>query len=250
VFDLSGRVVLVTGASRGIGRAIALEVGRAGADVVVHYHVNREAAEAVRAELARAGTGATVVAGDMESWEEAGKVVAAAGKWKERLDGVVTAAGVYAGEPTDRVGPKGFEKVVRTDLQGPFRTVQAALPFLRRSVRPSVVMVSSVLGAHAGVGGVPYQAVKAGVEQMTRALALELSPRIRVNAIAPGFIRTDMNRGVHADPAVRDAVARATPLGRWGEPEDVAPAVRYLLSLEADWVTGAVLGIDGGVPLK
>jgi NAD(P)-dependent dehydrogenase (short-subunit alcohol dehydrogenase family) len=249
VFDLTGRVVLVTGASRGIGRAIALELGRAGADVVVHYHVSRYAAETVRAELARAGAAATVVAGDMESWEDAGKLVAAAGKWKERLDGLVASAGVYAGEPTDQVGPKGFDRVIRTDLQGPFRTVQAALPFLRRSVRPSVVLVSSVLGAHAGVGAVPYQAAKAGVEQMTRALALELSPRIRVNAVAPGFIRTDMNRDAHTDPAVREAVARATPLGRWGDPEDVAPAVRYLLSLEADWVTGSVLGVDGGIPL-
>lgn len=249
MFDLTGRVVLVTGGSRGIGRAIALELGRAGADVVVHYHVNHAAAETVRADLIRLGVGATVVAGDMESWEEAGKVVATAGKWKDRLDGLVASAGVYAGEPTDQVGPKGFDRVVRTDLQGPFRTVQAALPFLRRSVRPSVVLVSSVLGAHAGVGGVPYQAVKAGVEQMTRALALELSPRIRVNAVAPGYIRTDMNRAAHADPAVHDTVARATPMARWGDPEDVAPAVRYLLSLEADWVTGAVLGIDGGIPL-
>jgi NAD(P)-dependent dehydrogenase (short-subunit alcohol dehydrogenase family) len=249
VFDLTGRVVLVTGASRGIGRGVARELGRAGADVVVHYHVHREDAESVRAELVRMGVGATVVAGDMESWDDAGRVVAAAGRWKERLDGLVASAGVFAGEPTDRVGAKGFEKVVRTDLQGPFRTVQAALPFLRRSVRPSVVLVGSVLGAHAGVGGVPYQAVKAGIEQMTRALALELSPRIRVNAVAPGFVRTDMNRGAHSDPATHDAVARATPLGRWGDPEDIAPAVRYLLSLEADWVTGAVLGIDGGVPL-
>jgi 3-oxoacyl-[acyl-carrier protein] reductase len=249
VFDLSGRVVLVTGASRGIGRAIALELGRAGADVVVHYHTNRAGAEAVAAELVRLGVSATVVAGDMESWEEAGNAVAVAGTWKDRLDGLVASAGVYAGEPSDQVGPKGFDRVVRTDLQGPFRTLQAALPFLRRSVRPSVVLVSSVLGAHAGVGGVPYQVAKAGVEQMTRALALELSPRIRVNAVAPGYIRTDMNRAAHSDPAVHASVARATPLARWGDPEDVAPAVRYLLSLEADWVTGVVLGIDGGIPL-
>ncbi len=249
MFDLTGQVVLVTGASRGIGRAIALELGRAGADVVVHYHVRRDAAESVRAELVKLGVSATVVAGDLESWDATAEVVAAAGKWKQRLDGLVASAGIYSGDATERVGPKAFERVVRTDLQGPFRTVQAALPFLRRSVRPSVVLVSSVMGAHAGSGAVPYQAAKAGVEQMTRALALELSPRIRVNAVAPGFVRTDMNRGAHTDPAARDAVARMTPLGRWGEPEDVAPAVRYLLSLEADWVTGAVLGIDGGIPL-
>ena len=142
-----------------------------------------------------------------------------------------------------------WEAVVRTDLAGTLRTIQSAVPYLRRSVRPSVVTVSSVLGAHPAAGGVAYQAAKAGVEQLTRALALELAPRIRVNSVAPGFIRTDMNREAHADPESRDRVARATPLARWGEPEDVAPAVRYLLSLEADWVTGAVLGIDGGIAL-
>jgi 3-oxoacyl-[acyl-carrier protein] reductase len=249
VFDLSGHVVLVTGASRGIGRAVAIELGRAGAEVVVHYHVNRSAAESVAAELGRVGARALLVAGDVANWEEVGNVVKTAGAWRDRLDGLVASAGVYAGEPTGEVRAASFERVERTDLAGPFRTVQASLPYFRKSVRPAVVLVSSVLGGHAAVGGAPYQAVKAGVEQMTRALALELAPRIRVNAVAPGFIRTDMNRAAHEDPAVRDAVARATPMGRWGEPEDIAPAVRYLLSLEADWVTGAVLGIDGGIAL-
>jgi gluconate 5-dehydrogenase len=110
--------------------------------------------------------------------------------------------------------------------------------------------LSSVLGAHAAIGGVPYQMAKAAIEQMTRALALEVAPRIRVNSVAPGFIRTDMNLEAHTDPAFHQKVARATPLGRWGEPEDVAPAVRYLLSREADWVTGMVLGIDGGITLR
>ncbi len=140
--------------------------------------------------------------------------------------------------------------VLRTDLEGTFRTIQTALPYLRKSVRPAIVTVSSVLGAHAGVGGVAYQAAKAGVEQLTRALALELAPRIRVNSIAPGFIRTDMNRAGQEDPTFYAQVVKATPLGRWGDPDDVAPAVRYLLSLEADWVTGLVLGVDGGIPLR
>jgi 3-oxoacyl-[acyl-carrier protein] reductase len=249
LFDLGGRVVLVTGASRGIGRAIALELGRAGADVVVHYRANRSAADAVRAEIVRGGTEARILPGDVTDWDATGEMVRTAGEWKGRLDGVVTSAGIYRGEETEQVGSKEFDAVVRTDLAGTFRTVQAALPYLRRSVRPAAVLVSSVLGAHAGSGGAPYQAAKAGVEQMTRALALELAPRIRVNAVAPGFVRTDMNRGAHTDPATRDFVAKATPLGRWGEPGDIAPAVRYLLSLEADWVTGAVLGIDGGIPL-
>ena len=250
MFDLEGRVVLVTGASRGIGRAIALELGRAGADVVVHHRANPQLAEGVRADLVRLGVDARAVAGDVANLEETARMVRAAGEWRGRLDGVVTAAGVYRGESIEEVGPNAFAVAVRTDLEGTFRTIQAALPYLRKSVRPAVVTLSSVLGAHASPGGVAYQAAKAGVEQLTRALALELAPRIRVNSVAPGFIRTDMNRTGRADPRFYEAVLRATPLGRWGDPDDVAPAVRYLLSLEADWVTGAVLGVDGGIPLR
>lgn len=250
MFDLSGRVVLVTGASRGIGRAIALELGHAGSHVVVHHRANPASAEAVRAEIARDGREARVVVGDVADPDAVARFVRAAGEWKGRLDGVVTAAGIYRGDASDSVGPEGFRSVIRTDLEGTFWTVQAALPFLRKSVRPAVVTISSVLGGHAAVGGVAYQSAKAGIEQMTRALALELAPRIRVNCVAPGFIRTDMNRRAHEDPKSHSAIAKATPLGRWGDPDDVAPAVRYLLSLEADWVTGLVLGIDGGIPLR
>ncbi|MGA8542117.1 MAG: SDR family oxidoreductase [Thermoplasmata archaeon] len=250
MFDLSGRVVLVTGASRGIGRAIALELGRAGSDVVIHHRANPASAEAVRAELVRGGTDAHVVSGDVAHLGATLAFAHAAGEWKGRLDGVVTGAGIYRGDESASVGADDFGIVLRTDLEGTFRTIQGSLPFLRKSVRPAVVTVSSVLGAHAGVGGVAYQAAKAGVEQATRALALELAPRIRVNCVAPGFIRTDMNRPGHEDPAFHAAIAKATPLGRWGEPDDVAPVVRYLLSLEADWVTGAVLGVDGGIPLR
>jgi len=250
VFDLSDRVVLVTGSSRGIGRAIALELARAGSDVVVHHRENPTAAESVRAEVVALGRDARVVAGDVASPVAVAAFVRKAGEWKGRLDGVVTAAGIYRGDPSDSVAPAEFDLVVRTDLEGTFSTVQAALPFLRRSVRPAIVTVSSVMGSHPGAGAAAYQAAKAGVEQMTRAWALEFAPRIRVNSVAPGFIRTDMNRGGHQDPEFHAAVAKATPLGRWGEPGDVATVVRYLLSLEADWVTGAVLGVDGGIALR
>jgi 3-oxoacyl-[acyl-carrier protein] reductase len=250
VFDLSGRVVLVTGSSRGIGRAIALELARAGSDIVLHHRDNLRASEALRAEIGHLGRESRIVGGDVTSPVSTAALVRTAGEWKGRLDGVVTSAGIYRGDAAESVLPAEFASVLRTDLEGTFWTVQAALPFLRQSVRPAVVTVSSVLGAHAGVGGAGYQAAKAGVEQLTRALALEFAPRIRVNGVAPGFIRTDMNRGGHQDPAFHASIVKATPLGRWGEPADVAPVVRYLLSLEADWVTGAVLGVDGGIPLR
>jgi len=250
VFDLSGRVILVTGSSRGIGRAVALELGRAGSDVVLHHRANPAKADAVRTELTKLGVQARIVSGDVADPAAVATLVRAAGEWKGRLDGVVTTAGIYRGDASHQVGPNDFQVVLRTDLEGTFRTVQAALPYLRKSVRPAVVTVSSVLGGHAGVGAVAYQAAKAGVEQATRALALELAPRIRVNAVAPGFIRTDMNQAGHSDPKFHADIVAATPLGRWGDPDDVAPAVRYLLSLEADWVTGLVLGVDGGIPLR
>jgi 3-oxoacyl-[acyl-carrier protein] reductase len=250
VFDLTDSVVLVTGASRGIGRAVAVELGRAGADLIVHYRVEAACAEAVARELRALGRDARTVAADVADRTEVAEMVRTAGEWKGRLDGIVTSAGIYRGEDLGSVGAPEWEDVVRTDLEGTFRTVQAGVPFLLRSDGPSIVMVSSVLASHAAIGGAPYQAVKAGIEQMTRALALELAPKIRVNAVAPGFIRTDMNRGGHEDPEFHRKVARATALGRWGEAEEVAPAVRYLLSREADWVTGTVLGIDGGIVLR
>jgi len=250
VFELNDSVVLVTGASRGIGRAIALELARAGADVIVHYHVAAEAAASVASEVRALGRESVVVPADVVDRDQVDRMVGRAGEWKGRLDGLVTSAGVYRGPSIDEVTDAEWEEVFRKNLGGTFWTVRAAVPWLRKAPSPSVVTLSSVFGSHPGIGGAPYQMSKAAVEQMTRALALELSPEIRVNSVAPGFIRTDMNRTAHEDPEFHGTVAHATPLGRWGEPEDVAPAVRYLLSREADWVTGVVLGIDAGLPLR
>lgn len=250
MFDLTDRVVLVTGASRGIGRAIALELGRAGAAVIVGYRVERDAAGDTVNELRRLGVDALAVPGDVRSPAEVDQMVTDAHRWQGRLHGVVTSAGVYRGDALEDVGRDEWDAIVQTDLEGTFRTVRAAAPLLAVEPHASVVTLSSILAAHAAPGGAPYQAAKAGIEQLTRALALELAPQVRVNAVAPGFIRTDMNRGGWSDASVARQVERATPLGRWGEPEDVAGAVRFLLSRESSWITGAVLPVDGGAPLR
>ena len=250
MLDVAGSVVIVTGGSRGIGRAVALELGRGGADVAVHYREASDRAEEVVGQLRALGVEARTFRADVTDPEALATMVNEAGRWKGRHDGVVTCAGIFRGPSVEEVDTAEWEAVVRTDLGGTFHTVRAALPYLRASERAAVVTFSSVLGAHAAIGGAPYQAAKAGVEQMTRALAFELAPRIRVNGVAPGFIRTDMNRAGHQDPAFHQAIARATPLGRWGESEDVAPVVRYLLSREARWVTGVVIGVDGGITMR
>jgi 3-oxoacyl-[acyl-carrier protein] reductase len=250
VFSLEGRVGLVTGASRGIGKAIATELAGAGARLAVHGQTATPALRAFAAALGAAPRSARAFAGDLSDPAATKAMIRQVARWSPRLDFVVTNAGIYAGTSSAEVEEAEWESLLGTNLRGSFRTIQGALPMLRGSTSPSIVLVSSILATRASAGGVPYQASKAGIEQMTRALALELAPTIRVNAVAPGFIATDMNRAGHEDPKFRRHVEEATPLGRWGHPVDIAPAVRYLVSEEAAWVTGSVLLIDGGLGLE
>ena len=249
MFDLTDRVVLVTGGSRGIGRAIALELGRAGAAVVVGFRADRDSAGDTVNQLRNLGVDALAVAADVRIPSDVDQLVTQAHRWQGRLHGVVTSAGVYRGETIDQVGPDEWDAVVRTDLEGTFRTIRAAAPYLALEPHAAVVTLSSILGSHAAPGGAAYQASKAGIEQLTRALALELAPEVRVNCIAPGFIRTDMNRGGWSDATFAARVEQQTPLGRWGVPEDISGAARFLLSRESEGITGAIVPVDGGAAL-
>ena len=250
VFDLADRVVLVTGGSRGIGRAIAIELARAGAAVVVGFRAQADAAGDTVVRIRDEGGDALAVPADVRRADDVDRLVTEAHRWRGRLHGVVTAAGVFRNEPIEATGPDEWADTVGTDLEGTFRVVRAAAPYLLLEPGAAVVTVSSILARRPGRAASAYRAAKAGVEQLTRTLAVELAPGIRVNGVAPGFIRTDMNRDAWSDPAFADRVARATPLGRWGEPEDIAPAVRFLLSQESEGLTGVVVPIDGGMPLR
>jgi NAD(P)-dependent dehydrogenase (short-subunit alcohol dehydrogenase family) len=250
VFSLEGRVGLVTGASRGIGRAIASELASAGARLALQARTVVPEFRAFARSLGGPPGTARAFGADLTDSRAVEGLLRAVRRWSPRLDFVVANAGVYAGSSSRDVTEAEWDAMIGTNLRGTFRTVQRSLPLLATSSHASIVLVSSILATRASPGGVPYQASKAGIEQMGRALAVELAPRIRVNTVAPGFIRTDMNRAGHEDPTFRSQVERATPLGRWGEPTDIAPAVRYLLSDEAQWVTGATLLIDGGLSLE
>jgi 3-oxoacyl-[acyl-carrier protein] reductase len=239
--SLDGKVALVTGASRGIGAAIARELARAGARVAVNYRSGREAAE----ELA-GGIGGVVVQGDVADAEQAQAMVERAESELGDLDILVNNAGVTRDTLLARMSDDDWDAVLGTNLGGVFHTSRAVARKMLRRRAGSIVNLTSVVGLRGNPGQANYVAAKAGVIGFTKALARELGGRgVRVNAVAPGYIETELT-AVLSEP-VRDAILTNTPLGRLGRPEDVAGAVRFLCSDEAAFVTGEVLLVDGGL---
>lgn len=242
---LAGKVAVVTGASRGIGAAIAERLAADGASVVVNYSRQREAAEVVVARIRERGGRAQAVAADVTDRAQ----VRALFDETERLFGVpdvlVNNAGVLAFAPLEAVDDAHFDGQFDVNVRGLlYATQEAAARFGERGGR--VVNLSSVAAAGRIAGASVYSATKAAVDALTASLALELGPRgIRVNAVAPGPVRTDMYQESGLD-AHRDALAARTPLGRIGEPEDVANVVAHLASDDSGWVTGHVVPVAGG----
>jgi 3-oxoacyl-[acyl-carrier protein] reductase len=235
--SLEGRSALVTGASRGIGRAIAEELARAGADVVVGYRSGADEAEEVASAI-----GGRAVQADVGSDEDARRLVDEAGE----LDLLVNNAGVTRDGLLARMPDDDWETVLRTNLYGAFHTCRAAARGMMRRRRGAIVNVTSVVGIHGNPGQTNYAASKGGLIGFTKALARELAPRgVRANAVAPGYIGTALTNVLPED--VTGAILTNTPLGRLGEPQDVAGAVRFLCSDEASFITGEVLLVDGGL---
>jgi 3-oxoacyl-[acyl-carrier protein] reductase len=233
-FDLSGRTALVTGGSRGIGRAVALALAAAGARVAVNYARSAAAAEELAGDVARRDEAEALVAGVLERWG--------------RLDVLVNNAGITRDGLILRMKDEDWDQVVATDLTGPFYCVRAAARAMLRQRSGRIVNVASVSALGGNAGQANYAAAKAGLIGLTRAVARELAGRgVTVNAVAPGWIETDMTSGMPA--AAVEQVRSRIPLGRLGRPEDVAQAVLYLASPAAAYVTGQVLVVDGGLSM-
>ena len=234
-------MALVTGGSRGIGAAISRELAAAGARVAVNYRSGREPAEKVAAEI-----GGLAVQADVSHPEQAQGLVERVEAELGELDILVNNAGVTRDTLIARMSDEDWEVVLETNLRGPFNTSRAVARKMLRRRTGAIVNLTSVVGLHGNPGQANYASSKAGVIGLTKALARELGSRgVRVNAVAPGYIRTELTEVLPEQ--AREAILTNTPLGRLGEPEDVAGAVRFLCSDEARFVTGEVLLVDGGL---
>jgi 3-oxoacyl-[acyl-carrier protein] reductase len=235
--SLEGKTALVTGASRGIGRAIAVELARAGATVVVGYRTGRDEAETLAREIA-----GRAIEADVSKSEDAARLVSEAGD----LDILVNNAGLTRDGVLARMSDDDWRAVIETNLSSVFYTCRAVTRGMMKRRSGSIVNISSIVGVRGNWGQSNYGASKAGIIGFTKSLAQELGSRgVRANVVAPGYVKTQLTDVIPEDAKTK--MLGLTPLGRFGEPEDVAGAVRFLCSDEAAFITGGVLLVDGGL---
>jgi 3-oxoacyl-[acyl-carrier protein] reductase len=246
VIDLTGKSALVTGGSRGIGKAIGLRLATQGADVAFSYKGNEVAARETAREIQAMGRRAIAIQGDVAQVESADAVVKTALDAFGKLDILVNNAGITRDDLIMRMSPEAWREVLETNLFGAFWMTKAVTRPMLKARGGRIINISSVSGQAGQTGQANYSAAKAGLIGLTKATARELASRgITVNAVAPGFVLTELTRDL--PDALKDEITARTPLGRFGTTDEIANAVAFLASDEAGYITGQVLAVDGGL---
>lgn len=246
--NLENKTAIVTGGSRGIGRAICIALAKEGANIVTCYAKGAAAAEETVAMCKEYGVQAVAIQADVAVKEEVDNLFAEALKITGTVEILVNNAGITRDGLLMRMSDDDFNQVIDTNLRGAFYCMRAASKLMMKKRYGRIVTISSVVGVMGNAGQVNYAASKAGVIGMTKSLAKELGSRnITANAVAPGFITTDMTDAL--PEAVKEQMAKEIPLARMGQPEDVANAVAFLVSDQASYITGQVLHVDGGMAM-
>lgn len=246
--DKFKRTAVVTGGSRGIGRAICLELAKEGTNLVINYAGNLQAAEETKKSCEELGAKVLLVQGDVSSFDDCKALFDAAVERFGRVDILVNNAGITRDNLILRMSGEDFDKVVDVNLKGTWNCLKLASKIMVKQRYGRIVNITSVVGVIGNAGQTNYAASKAGVIGMTKSLARELAPRgITVNAVAPGYITTDMTAGLSDE--IRETVKNAIPLQRLGDAGDVAALVAFLASDKAGYITGQVIHVDGGLAM-
>jgi 3-oxoacyl-[acyl-carrier protein] reductase len=244
-----GKTAVVTGASRGVGRAVALRLAEAGANVVVNYLNASEKAENVVELCRELGVDAIAVQGDVSEWNAAQNLAKEALEKFGRIDLLVLNAGIWEGAPIEEMSEEVWNRVLNTNLKAAWAMTKACVPAMKKQERGAIVLVSSTAGQRGEANYSNYAASKGGQISFTKALASELCPKIRVNCVAPGWIETAMVRPAFEDESYKQSVINSIPLKRIAATDDIALSICFLLSDWSRHITGEVLNINGGAVL-